>query len=292
MLKRIVNLFLYLGFFLVTGLAIAMTIWIMEFNPALPDGAAILSVYLLMFAAAAFGLSRFRDRISFVGVLAAFVLGLLLLVLPKALMSSLNFTLKILPVLIAMGLGLWSGKLYAFRDMRKLVPALMIGCFPLIMALGPYDLWVHKLEFGTFTGELTEAEVVPFTLQDRNGIQVTQASLEGKVVLFDFWYIGCQPCMVKFPYLQEVYDRYQNDPRVAIFAVNRPMRRDEPGQAFQVLEDRGYTFPVLKGSQEVIDAFGVRFYPTVTLMSSRGELVFAGELDAAVQKLQLLLEAQ
>jgi peroxiredoxin len=159
------------------------------------------------------------------------------------------------------------------------------------MSFGIYDLWVHKVEYGNYTGEVSDSKVIPFSLENKEGQIVNNEMLQGNIVLFDFWYISCGPCWVKFPQLQSLYDKYESHPDVAIYAVNRPMDWDKPGQLFESIEKKDYTFPVLKGTQEVMDAFDVYVYPTVILLNQQGELVFMGELEDAEKKIESLLES-
>ncbi|MBX9785677.1 MAG: TlpA family protein disulfide reductase [Chitinophagaceae bacterium] len=41
-----------------------------------------------------------------------------------------------------------------------------------------------------------------------------------KVVLLDFWFIGCEPCMRKMKYLQKIYDLYKDNSEVLIAVVS------------------------------------------------------------------------
>lgn len=116
-------------------------------------------------------------------------------------------------------------------------------------------------------------------------------SLKGKIILFDFWFISCPPCWVKFPDVQLLYDKYQSNPLVEIYAVNRPMPQDKPYELFSRIEERGYTFPVLQGNQKVIDALNVNSYPTVMLLNQKGEIIFMGELEDAEKKIETILES-
>ena len=76
---------------------------------------------------------------------------------------------------------------------------------------------------------------------------------------------------------------------MAIYAVNRPMRGDTPGELFSAISTQGYTFPVLLGNQVDIDALGVTHYPTVLILDKSGHVVFRGTLDMATKKLERLL---
>lgn len=52
---------------------------------------------------------------------------------------------------------------------------------------------------------------IPFTLADRNGEVHTLDEYSGKFVLLDFWAGWCQPCLVEFPPMREIYADYSRD---------------------------------------------------------------------------------
>jgi thiol-disulfide isomerase/thioredoxin len=182
-----------------------------------------------------------------------------------------------------------SGFLFLLKPEEKWKNTAILAVVPLMLTFGVYDLWVHRIEYGNFTGKVAEAKTVPFEFENKEGMVITNASLEGKVVLFDFWFINCGPCWVKFPNLQELHEKYASRVDFEVFAVNRPMRNDEPNELFTSIEEEGYTFPVLRGTQEMMDAFDVYVYPTVVLLNKDGKVVFMGEIEKAEELITDLL---
>jgi hypothetical protein len=65
------------------------------------------------------------------------------------------------------------------------------------------------------------------------------------------------------------------------------MPRDNQGEAFENLTQKGYSFPVLMGNQEILEALDVYVYPTVILLDQNGMIVFKGEIEEA----ELLIES-
>ncbi|UCE70291.1 MAG: TlpA family protein disulfide reductase [Flavobacteriaceae bacterium] len=258
----------------------------------LPKGLGLILAFLLLSGLTAISLLKFKNQIGLYGVLIPIILGVLLIILPKAYFSTFKFSVKVAPFYISIFLGVLSGYLYDKKEVRKLTLPLIFSLFPLLMSFGAYDLWIHRIEYGNWTGEINEQKVEPFELIAKNGDLVTNETLADKIVLFDFWFIGCGPCWVKFPELQRIYEKYESDPAVEIYAVNRPMPRDKPGALFQRIEDKGYTFPVLRGTQEVMDLLGVYKYPSVMILNQQGEMVFVGELEDAEIKLESMLSEQ
>jgi hypothetical protein len=53
---------------------------------------------------------------------------------------------------------------------------------------------------------------------------------------------------------------------MAIYAVNSPMKTDKPNQLYTSIESKNFTFPVAKGTEEMITSFGIDYYPTVIML--------------------------
>ena len=289
MKKILVRSLILLLLFIIALVGLFFAFIIGEGAWGLPKGLGLLIAFLLLFGLTYLGLQKFREQIGIYGVLIPIILAALLLLGPKAYFSTLKFSIKILPFYISILLGMLSGYLYYKKSIQKLVLPLILGLFPLLMSFGIYDLWIHKIEYGNWTGEVKEQPVASFELLTKNGDVVSNETLGDKIVLFDFWFIGCGPCWVKFPELQRIYEQYKTNPAVEIYAVNRPMSRDKPGALFQRIEDKDYTFPVLQGTQEVMDLLGVYKYPSVMILNQKGEMVFMGELEDAEKKLESML---
>lgn len=247
-------------------------------------------LYLLLGLVSYVCFKYFGNRVGRVTVWISLSFFILVFIAFLFYQNTIKFTIKLSPFYLSMFLGLFAGYMISQAGAKKMKIALILGVFPLIFSLGFSDLWKHKIEYGNWTGEVSSSEVIPFSFADKLGNTHDQNSLKGKVVLLDFWFINCGPCWVKFPKLQEIYEKYSSHPDVRIYAVNRPMKRDEPGALFSTIEEKGYTFPVLRGTQEVLDSLGVYKYPTVMLLDRKGLIVFMGELEQAENKLESLLK--
>src|SRR5210317_81236 len=173
----------------------------------LPKGLGLILAFLLLSGLTAISLLKFKNQIGLYGVLIPIILGVLLIILPKAYFSTFKFSVKVAPFYISIFLGVLSGYLYDKKEVRKFTLPLILSLFPLLMSFGAYDLWIHRIEYGNWTGEINEQKVEPFELIAKNGDLVTNETLDDKIVLFDFWFIGCGPCWVKFPELQRIYEK-------------------------------------------------------------------------------------
>jgi thiol-disulfide isomerase/thioredoxin len=126
----------------------------------------------------------------------------------------------------------------------------------------------------------------------------------GRVVLLDFWAMWCSPCLVAFPHLRELQEKYSSR-SLTIIGVTRFYGRSdkEAGlsleQEWRSLQDfkRRYElrYPVAVGAQDDLtndDRFGVISLPTIVVLDRRGavRLVKRGtgdyrQLDRLIAKL-------
>ena len=87
-----------------------------------------------------------------------------------------------------------------------------------------------------------DTAVAPFALQLADGTDLSSDRLIGKVVLLDFWGTWCSPCLRQFPHLQTLYQRYQDHPRFAFYAVNTAEGGDDLAKVRRFIAANAYTF--------------------------------------------------
>ena len=110
-----------------------------------------------------------------------------------------------------------------------------------------------------------------FTLQSRDGAQVSLASQKGNVVMVNFWASWCVPCRQEMPHLQALYDRY-NSLGFELLAVNVESDLDD---ARKWLEETPVTFPVLfDPKNEVSKQYKVVAMPSTVLIGRDGTMRF------------------
>ena len=250
----------------------------------IPKSFGLIIAFVLLLAVTLFSLYRFGKRLGKSPILWTIGIALGLMVVGNVATSSLNATFKYMPLYFTWGLSLYTG--YHFSKLKKPLVPVIIALFPLVFGLGFYDQWAYRFDYGTWSGEVAGEPGQNFRFLTKEGYWVSHESLRGKIVLLDFWFASCLPCWKKFPELQRIYELYEDRPDFALFAVNRG---DDPEILFGLIAEKGYTFPVLRGTKEEISGLGVSWFPTVMLINQRGEVVFKGDLEDAEAKLASLL---
>ncbi|AGA79245.1 TlpA family protein disulfide reductase [Echinicola vietnamensis] len=251
-------------------------------------GFGALLGFMLILAIDALVIRQLSNLIPSKWVISASLFGILLFAFIS--LPSLRFAIKVLPTFICLVLGSLAAAIMTAKTIKnRYTYGFSLFLFPFVLNLSVYDTWVHYIEFGNTSGQVTEETSVSFKATDEKGHEITNEQLKGKVVLLDFWFIGCAPCWKKFPDLQQLHEQYLDHPDLAIYAMNRPMSSDRPGQAFEAIRDKGYTFNVLQGTQKIMDDFGVYVYPTVVVLNKEGSVVYMGSLDRAQDIIESLL---
>ncbi|WP_183575599.1 peroxiredoxin family protein [Mucilaginibacter sp. X5P1] len=73
---------------------------------------------------------------------------------------------------------------------------------------------------------LAPGTVAPdWTLYTTDGKQLSMAQLKGKVVLMDFFFIGCDGCMASLQSLDRIYEKYKDQNFVLVSISNRDSRK-------------------------------------------------------------------
>jgi thiol-disulfide isomerase/thioredoxin len=96
---------------------------------------------------------------------------------------------------------------------------------------------------------------------------IKETRSESKLLLYDFWFIGCRPCLLGMPFVQSLRDSFSNS-QLEIIAYNP---YDKPNAIENFKNFKKYTFQMEKDSaSRKIRAFNVGVFPTKILFDSEG----------------------
>jgi thiol-disulfide isomerase/thioredoxin len=148
------------------------------------------------------------------------------------------------------------------------------------------------------TGQAAGAErdtVANFNLPNVAGGFMTNEDLKGKVTVVDLWATWCSPCIADIPTYNQLYDALAGkDVAFVGIAVESPLR-DIQARVRQL----GIKYPVLKGDDKILYAFGHRVdgFPTTLVLTKEGKIyrrykgTVPGKADKIKQDIAQLLAA-
>jgi thiol-disulfide isomerase/thioredoxin len=133
---------------------------------------------------------------------------------------------------------------------------------------------------------------IKFSIQDTTGAKLTEKSLDGKIVVVDFWATWCGPCVGELPQIEKFSASVKGRKDVAFLSFSVD---DEKADVAKFFKDRKETFPVYMAGT-LSDRMDVMIFPTKLILDFRhggsGRIklkkegvVEAGELENRVAEL-------
>ncbi|WP_069677453.1 TlpA family protein disulfide reductase [Formosa sp. Hel1_33_131] len=105
-----------------------------------------------------------------------------------------------------------------------------------------------------------------FKMTDLNGNEISSETTKGKVVVLNFWFVSCKPCIAEIPELNEVYKTYKNNTEVVFASITF----DEKEKVVTFLEKYPLQYPVVSDAKEICTLFNTSSYPTNIVIDKNG----------------------
>lgn len=198
------------------------------------------------------------------------------------------------PNIVIWWLGILVGFLYGI--MKNTIARICLVISSLIIVSwcsGPgYRMFVHKLNFGTFNGQVKEYIISPIIFNDQNNESIELTSLIEEYIVLDFWNSSCGFCYQEFPEIQKLYDEISNIDGISIYSVHCfHMDKDETyGTGANILQKKGYSFPCLSIpiNGYTVELLNIKAYPTVLIIDKNSNVIHRGSLKSAFNTINKL----
>ncbi|TJY37807.1 TlpA family protein disulfide reductase [Pontimicrobium aquaticum] len=109
-----------------------------------------------------------------------------------------------------------------------------------------------------------------FSVTDINGNSYSLEELKGKVVVLNFWFIKCPPCIMEMPDLNKLVKKYKSDD--VVFIAISPNDSKEQIQKF--LKTKAFNYNIVPQNYSIIKKFGISSYPTNVVIDKNGKITF------------------
>ncbi len=129
----------------------------------------------------------------------------------------------------------------------------------------------------------------PFNVTDVNGNKYSLEKLKGKIIVMNFWFVECKPCVMEIPDLNKLVEKYKDKEVVYLgFAINKTLELNS------FLRKKEFKYHIIPDSREVINSYKISAYPTHIIINKNAEIVFStsglgpttiADLEKGIEKL-------
>lgn len=96
-----------------------------------------------------------------------------------------------------------------------------------------------------------------------------------KLIILDFWYMGCAPCIKAIPFINKIHNIYYSK-GVRVYGINQFDTSKNAINAF--IERKGINYPILLHSDNsYFKNFDISIFPTILVLDRNGNLIFRNE---------------
>ncbi len=180
-----------------------------------------------------------------------------------------------LPYIIFIPFFTFFGYLYVkYQKKYSIVLSLILISFVSLILFPNYFVWYYNHD--------AEKNVNYHYIDVINFKQEQVVLDKSKIVVLDFWSTNCGICFKKFPDLENIYAKYKNNNKVAIYAVHVPTKGDVFNKSIKLLDKYNYHFPKLyaKSLQQVEDSLKFNTFPHLMIIKN-GKIRYDGFLVTA-----------
>lgn len=130
-----------------------------------------------------------------------------------------------------------------------------------------------------------------FTASDLTGHVYNLKDLEGKVVVLNFWFVACAPCVKEIPELNAMVERYSKREDVVFLAI----ALDQKDEIKKMIAQTPFNYTIIPNGKEITQKnYKVAMFPTHVVLNKSGKVVYhtSGYHPSTVQTLEKNIEQQ
>lgn len=115
-------------------------------------------------------------------------------------------------------------------------------------------------------------------MTDIYGKKIKASTLTGKIVVMNFWFIGCPPCRYEIPQLSKIADDYKNNKDVVFIAI----ATDSVGALKTFLKGNTFDYRLIGDGAKLHENFGVKTCPLSLVINKKGTIIFTSYTERYV----------
>lgn len=108
-----------------------------------------------------------------------------------------------------------------------------------------------------------------FMVRTLEGRKIDSRALKGKIVVLNFWFTACKPCVLEIPELNALVESYRADTNVVFLAP----ALDQAAAITPFLEKHPFAYQVIPDAGNLTrETFGIRSFPTHLIADRNGNI--------------------
>ena len=113
---------------------------------------------------------------------------------------------------------------------------------------------------------------------------ISLSELRGKVILLDFWFKNCSPCIESVPHLNAINTKFRNK-KFEVLGINTwDLKKD----IAWFCNKHKVAYNILMNGKDLAESYGIDAFPTMILINKEGKVLYSGGFDQS--KIEKLIE--
>ena len=118
--------------------------------------------------------------------------------------------------------------------------------------------------------EMLGKEALPFSVTDILGNSYSIENLKGKVIVINFWFVECKPCVMEIPELNKLVDKFKGE--VVVFLV---FATNDKSKIESFLKSKTFNYNLIAGSGEIANSYTVKAFPTHLIIDKNSIVTYS-----------------
>lgn len=156
-----------------------------------------------------------------------------------------------------------------------------------IIPTGRDETAKQQSKIDAFRRSLLNKSISEFELTDVNNKKWSSKELKGKVLVINFWFTACKPCIQEMPRLNKLVE--ENKKNEVVFLAPAP---ENENQIKRFLKKYSFDYNITPASTDLIAEMSIENFPTHLIIDKEGIIrqVFIGYADDIKEKLQVEID--
>lgn len=130
--------------------------------------------------------------------------------------------------------------------------------------------WLQMIGNENYHGFITEGKPLPkLDYTSIDGKPINSETIKNKILVLNFWFIHCQPCVAEIPELNEWVDEYGNEGDFIFAAIAFDSKKD----LLNFNKKHNFKYHIVSDTGSLQKALGINGYPTHVIVNRDGTIM-------------------